>query len=749
MMKRYIEFLDNYKGLVVGAITLLVLVCSFWLKDLAFEGSYRIWFAKDSKIMKEYDSFTQKFNTYDSFIVGFRDDNGIFNQKAIQTILHLSDDIRKLDGVYRVNSLCNYQNITSDEDDLSVEDLIYEDEIGNLKAKKLLALQDRLILNRFISKDGKTTLLFVNLSDSTSGDEEVNLYLFDKLQKLAKEYKQKYGYDIYITGAPAITASLVQVAVSDAMVLLPLSVVLVVGLLWFLFRDFLSVATVSMVIVYTFLLVLSMEFMLGYKLNNFTVNIPAFIAAIAIADSLHLLISWRHNIVLKQNKQAVILALKENMLPMAMTSFTTATGFATLAFSDIVPIKTLAYAITTGAIVAFLFTIVLVPSVLLYIKSYAPKRTILDRFSFDGYGKFIVKNDKKIVAIFAMLFVILGFGIGQVNIDNNSIKYFDKHTTVRSGSDFIQKHITGSMQYEVIIDTKTQNGIKNPKFLKTVDRFESELREKFANVTFVVSIKDILQKMHKVLMPNSPTPLPQDSNLVAQYILLYSMSIPQNKSINDQIDNDYRYIRLTFNSKTQTTSKDLAMIEWIKQWWSKQEIYNAKVEGVSAIFTYMQECVISTLTKSLSWTFVIIFGFMLLIFRRLKMFWLFVLPNIAPVIMVAGIMGYLGVDVDIGVVISASVILGIAIDDTIHFFSKYFKAKESMSFEQSIDYVLKHSGSAMILTTFVLSITFSVFAFSSFVPNNNFAFVTISSLNLALLFDLVVLPAFLSLVCRE
>ena len=145
---------------------------------------------------------------------------------------------------------------------------------------------------------------------------------------------------------------------------------------------------------------------------------------------------------------------------------------------------------------------------------------------------------------------------------------------------------------------------------------------------------------------------------------------------------------------------------------------------------------------------IIIFA-MLLIFKRIKMLWIFVLPNIAPLLLVGGVMGYLNINIDIGVVISASVILGIAVDDTIHFFSKYFKARKKMDFEESIDYVVKHSGNAMVLTTFILSLTFLVFAVSSFIPNNHFSFVTVIALNLALLFDLILLPALLSIFYRK
>ena len=293
-MQNYINFLDKYKGRLFFIITFVVLVCSFWLKDLAFEGSYRIWFPPDSKIMKAYDDFRDNFSTDDTFVVAFRDEKGIFNTKSIHAILALTEEIASLDGVRKVDSLSNYQYISALEDELNVDDFIYEDDIGDLKAKEQIALKDRLILNHAISRDGTSTMLSVKLDTKTNTDEEVNLYVMDKLEKIALKYERKYGYHIAITGMPAVTASLVNVAVHDAIYIMPLSVIIVILFLWLLFRDMIGVFVPAIVILYTFLIVLSAQFILGYKLNNFTVNIPAFIAAIAIADSLHMVLAWRY-----------------------------------------------------------------------------------------------------------------------------------------------------------------------------------------------------------------------------------------------------------------------------------------------------------------------------------------------------------------------------------------------------------------------------------------------------------------------
>ncbi len=746
-MRAYLEFLDQHKIKLMALITILVALLSISLKDLAFEGSYRIWFDPSSKIMKDYDKFRATFSGDDTFIVAFEDKEGIFREKPINTILELTQKFKMLDGVQKVNSLTNYPYIRSEDDDVMVEDFIYDTK-EDLAAKKQIATHDKLILHQLINDDATATMIAVKLSSSVGADEEVNLYVMKELEQIRDEYEAKTGYTFYISGLSAVTASLVNVAVHDALVLIPLAVVIVIVLLFVLFRDPIGVAVPSVVIVFTFLLVLSMQMLLGHKLNNFTVNIPSFIAAIAIADSMHLFLAWVYYRTKEiTNKEAVYLALKNNFMPIAMTSITTAIGFATLSISAIEPIATLGIAITAGALIAFLLSISLVPAILLLLNDEYKIKPIkfLNLINSKGYGAFIVRHDKQIVMGFAFIMLVIGYGLTNLKVDSNSIKYFDKSTTVRSGSEFGEKKLSGSMIYEIILDSKVKEGAKSPEFLNKIVVFEKALLERYPNITFTTSLKDIVERMHKVLDTNATTLLPSSKNAVAQYLLLYSMSLPQGMELNDKIDTQERYLRMSINSNIQDTSKDLEMIDWIEKWWKQNTDYLATVQGQTSIFAYMQSSVMDTLLLSISATLILVIFAMFFIFKNIKMLWIFIVPNVAPILLVGGVMGYLGRSVDIGVAISASVILGIAVDDTIHFFSKYFQAIKTMSFEESIDYVISHSGNAMILTTFILSFTFAVFGVSSFVPNVNFAIVTVVALNIALLLDLVLLPALLSL----
>ncbi|OQX50242.1 MAG: hypothetical protein B5M46_01030, partial [Epsilonproteobacteria bacterium 4484_20] len=745
-MQRYMDFLDKYKYRLILFTTVITLLLSFSLKNVAYEGNYRIWFDADSRIIKSYDAFRDTFGGDDTFVVAFEDKEGIFRPKAIDTVLVLTRKFARIEGVRKVDSLTNYQYIRSEDDDIIVEDFI--EDTADLKAKKVLALHDPLIADHLISKDGKTTLIAVKLASLQGSDEAVNIEVMQKLQSILKKYEEETGYRFYLSGVPAITASLVTVSQHDALLLMPLAVVIVVVMLWLLFRDVMGVIVPSAVIVFTFLIVLSMQMLLGYRLNNFTVNIPSFISAIAIADAMHLVLAW---VYYRQkglkNKEAVTVALQKNFLPIAMTSFTTATGFATLGLSAIEPIATLGLAITSGALIAFVLSVTLAPAILLTRREEHTVKPVhfLDLSQVTGYGAFIRRHDRKIIVAFVLLFLFAGYGLRYIKVDSNSIKYFSPDTAVRSGSDFIEEHITGPMVYEVVLDSARKEGIKDPKFLAQVIDFEKALKENYPAVRFSISLKDIIVRMQTVLNPDAATALPEEKNLVAQYLLLYSMSLPQGMEINDQVDTNERYLRLTLNSDVQDTSKDLEMIAWIKKWWRERAPYAADVQGQTAIFAYMQSSVTDTLVISIASTLLIVMLAMFLIFRNVKMLLLFILPNVAPLVLVAGVMGYLGIHIDIGVAISAAVILGIAVDDTIHFFSKFFDVIKEKPFEESIDHVISHSGNAMILTTLILSLTFAVFGVSSFIPNVNFAIVTITALNIALLLDLLLLPVLLGL----
>ncbi len=756
-MKKYIDFLHKFRWVIVIIVPLIVLLLASSLKHLEIDGSYRIWFEKDSQTLIDYDNFRNEFSNDDGIVIVFKDENSIFNKKALGSIQRITEALWEMPHIDRVDSITNYQHVHSEADkldDVLVDDFIVEDLAeatpSYLEERKKIATHDSIIVDRFISKDATTTMIFARLEPNANEDGDISAEMMGYLKKIIDPEEEKTGYKFWLNGGPPMTQAFVEIAGHDAMVFTPLVFLASLILLFMLFRRISGALVPLAVVLFTFLSVLAVQTLLGYKLNNFTANIPVFIIAIGIADAVHIYSLWLMNKKEGlENKEAVAHSLKKNFLPILLTSATTTVGFSTLAISDIVPVATLGIATASGAVLAFIISILWMPAVLLLlkkpIKGVSTEKKVFKSY---GYGDFIVNNDKKIVIVGTLIVALLGLGLLFVKVDSNTIKYFDKEVEIRKSAEFTMDNLTGSMSYILIADSGKTDGIKDPAFLRTVERFYEDYKRMFPkDVRHVSSLLDTIKRYNKIM--NHKEVIPESRELVAQYLLLYSMGLPQGMKITDQMDFDQRKLRITVLTNIVDNTKDMKMINFAKAWWANTP-YAMTLTGQTAMYAYMAKDVTATLIYSLSLTILIVSIMMLLIFKRLKILWILLLPNLLPVILVIGVMGWLGLTIDMGVAIAGAIIIGVAVDDTIHFLIKYFDArKRGLGMAETFDEVLHYAGRAILFTTIVLSLSFSIFAFSTFTPNQNFGVVTAIALILALIIDLLYLPALLHMADKN
>ena len=752
-MKKFVDFIIKFRWVIVILVPLITIVLSYQLKDVQFDGSYRIWFAKDSKTLQQYDAFKNTFGNDDSIIIVFSDKNGIFNKKALHVINRLTEKLWQTKYIARVDSLTNYQYIhknPQDADDILVDNFIEDmDKLTpqELQKKRNIALHEDLIINKIISKDAKTTMIVGRLTPKAGKTIGASKHIMKDINKYIKE-ENKSGYKFYLAGGPVVNTTFSSLAQYDVKTFTPLVILIAMFLLWIIFRKISGVVLTILVVIFTFSIVLALQTIFGYKLNNFTANMPVFIIAIGIADAMHLfwvyLLGRRRGL---DNYAAIHDSIEKNLVPTFLTSLTTAVGFASLGISAIVPIKTLGIATANAAILAFILTLLFVPAALAILNiKVKVNKNIEDKKGLGSfakkYAKFIIRYSNKIILVSLLLFTFISFGLVNLKIDSNAVKYFREDVPFRQTVNEIQKTLTGPMSYEIIIDSKKTDGIKNAKFMQTVDNFSKALKEKFPDARHTSSLVDVVKKFNKVIDSNKS--IPNNNNLIAQYLLLYSLSLPQGMEINDKMDVNERLLRLTASMNVVDSSKDLQMIHWIENWW-KSTPYSARVNGQTQMFAHMQTDVTNTLIESILLAIFVTSLLMFLIFKNIRMIPLFLIPNILPIVLVIGVMGWLGINIDLGVAIAGAIILGIAIDDTIHFLIKYKEARrKGFSFEDSLAYVMQYAGLAMVLTTVVLSSAFIVFRLSQFMLNANFGLITAIALLIALLVDLLLLPALLS-----
>lgn len=751
-MRKFVDGVIRWRWVIVVLIPLLTFALSSQLKYLGFEGSYRIWFGETSTILKNYDDFRSIFGNDDAITITFKDEKGLFNKDDLGVIDRITQKLWQTPYIARVDSLTNYQYVHTDEaypDDVLVEDFVLDyATLGDdaLRKKAEIIQQEDQVIGRIISKDLTTTMIVGRLTPKAGDDPQVSFKVRDAVLKILAPEEQKYGIKFYLNGGPALNTSFVEIAQHDGGIFTPAIILVAMLLLWIIFRRFSAMMMSISVVIFTFLIVLAVQVLLGYKLNNFTANMPVFVIAIGIADAMHLL--WVYLIARRQgqsNREAIHYSVSKNFLAILMTSLTTAVGFASLGISPVVPIQTLGIATANASLLAFAITIVFVPAVLAIVNPKVKEKEVArhEQSQFiRRYVDFIMRHDKKIVISVSTLFVILFLGVFKVEVDSNTIRFFDEDVPMRKAVEFTQDNLTGPMAYEIIVDSKVKNGIKTPEFMRAVEQFYTDYQAKFPDVRHMSSLLDVVKKFNEVMDHNKS--VPDNKNLIAQYLLLYSLSLPQGMEINDKMDVNEQLLRVTTSNNIVDTSKDLEMIDYAIHWWDKTP-YSATVNGQTAMFAYMQHDITNTLIQSITLAVVIVSLMMLVIFRNLKMLPLFVIPNILPIALVVGIMGWLGITIDMGVAIAGAIIIGVAVDDTIHFMVKYLEArKRGDSMRDSLEYVMHYSGSAIIFTTLVLSLAFAVFMLSKFSPNYHFSVVTVSALIIALIADLLLLPAFLA-----
>jgi predicted RND superfamily exporter protein len=755
-MKQYIEFLYKFRWFIAIGVPLLVLALASNLKHLEMDGSYRIWFGENSKTLTDYDDFRATFGNDDAVIITFKDEDGIFNKKALQSIDNITQKLWRMKYVARVDSITNYQYVHSSQEE--PDDVIVEDFIQDIQTQKEsyfddrrdIAVNDPLIVDGFISKDGKTTMISARLTPKVNDESDKSIEIMGLVDEILAPEIKRTGYKYHLNGGPALNKAFVEIGTSDATTFTPLVLLAAMILLFLLFRRVSGALIPIGVVIMTFMTVLAVQVLLGYKLNNFTANLPVFVVAIGIADAVHIYIIWlMYKREGQENKEAVLHSVQKNMLPVFLTSLTTAIGFATLTISKVIPVFTLGIATASGAVLAFLISLFWMPAVLLLLKKDVKTELIQKQKSKKplGYGAFIIRNNKKIIAITTLLFAVLFAGLFMVKVDSNTIRYFDKSVDIRKSTEFMMQNLTGPMAYEIVVDSGKKDGIKDPKFMREVERFYKEYQDRFPDIRHMSSLVDTVKRFNKVL--DGKEVVPNSQELIAQYLLLYSLSLPQGMEINDKMDINEQKLRVTTQVNIVDTSKDLEMIRFVESWWNKTD-YSATVQGQTAMFAYMQSDVTDTLIYSLSLAIFLVSIVMLLIFKRVKLLWVFILPNLLPVMLVVGLMGWIGINIDIGVAIAGAIIIGVAVDDTIHFLVKYFDARNrGLDLEESFDEVLRYAGKAIAFTTIILSVAFSLFAFSTFTPNQNFGIVTASALIIAFVVDLLLLPALLSITDKK
>ncbi|TEU22294.1 MAG: hypothetical protein E3I13_02525, partial [Gammaproteobacteria bacterium] len=487
---------------------------------------------------------------------------------------------------------------------------------------------------------------------------------------------------------------------------------------------------------------------LGITITPPMTSMPVIILTIAVAGAVHLMMSFVKHMRLGEDKVSSLTnAFEHNKRAIIIAGVTTAIGFLGLNFSEVPPFHDLGNVAAIGTILSLFMTLAFLPAWILVMPINIKKKNIKSQPYMLVLAEFVIVKQKIILFLGSILAVGLIYLIGNNEINDNFVEYFDDRVEVRRDADMVDKLLTGNGIVEYSFDSKKPGGISDPSFLRDIDRFVSWMRKQ-PEVNNISSISDTFKRLNKNMNADSEVfyKLPEERNLSAQYLLLYEMSLPYGLDLNNQINIDKSKTRVSVNLKNLSSNEYLNLENRVQEWF-KNNTPDIMTEGASPtlMFSHIGKRNAESMIYGTGITLVVISVILMLVLKSVSIGVVSLMPNLVPAAMSLGIWSLIDGQITMAVSVVSSITLGIIVDDTVHFLSKFQEAYKRMgkSVEDSIRHAFSHIGSALVVTSIALTAGFLVLADSVFQINAGMGKLTSIIIVVALVMDLLLLPALL------
>jgi len=797
---RWGEFILKYRWLVLLLTIALAIVTSSGMQHASFNNDYRVFFSKDNPQLKAYDALQKKYTKDDNVYIIIEPKKGkVFQKEVLLAVEELVEAAWQTPYSSRVDAITNYQFTKAEGDNMFVEDLLSDvgqkstEDIANAKRN---ALSDPILMHRLINEDASLTGVNIvikkpeadeylkiqadkkheadslGLTVTTFPDIETEVAAF--VRNEVKLIEEKYpNVNTHLSGVLMLSNAFAEAANTDVSTLIPgmyMVIIFTLILLVLMYTGFLSgilgklksilsavnitIATV-LVLIFSILGGVGIMSYLGLQLTAISVSAPTMILTLAVADSIHLLITVLQTM---RNGLSKIGAIREslriNFVPVFITSATTVLGFLTMNFSDAPPYQDLGNIAAIGVGLAFLYSVTLFPIVLSFLPLWVKEKSGEEKASGGFLERLaetvILRKRAMLLASVAVIGCMIFFATRN-QMNEQFVEYFDDRIEFRKDTDFMAENLTGIYTVEFSVGASEKGGISNPKYLQTLQEFE-EWFEKDEKVVHVNSYTDVARKVNMSMHGDDPAEykLPDNREEAAQYLLLYEMSLPFGLDLNNQINVDKSESRFIVTLENVTANEMIAFSENGEQWLNDHEIKGESNIGISTsiMFAHLTQRQIKSMSQGGLWAILLISIVLMIAFRSFKFGAMSILPNILPIAAAFGIWFFINGQITSGLAIVFSVTIGIVVDDTVHLFSKYLRARRELgkSPEEAIKYAFKTVGVAIITTTLVLSAGFFILAQSAFAMNSGMALLTAITIIIALIIDLLFLPALILLI---
>ena len=726
-------------------------ICLIGASNISINADTRVFFSEGNKDRQALDLFEARYTpSVNLYIALHTKDGDVFTTERLEALSELTEDAWRLPYTFRVESISNATHVASDEDGIIITEAGSLADAKTVERVRERVMGDNLLVGRLIAGDGKTTAINVSVDYPLESSAATGEILAAAKAMIAQSSIEEAGFEAWYGGRVASSFAFSSASKTDLKTLIPITFVAFLILLVLLMR---SVAIAGSLFLTAFLAAAStmgIAGWMGVQINAATAHVPTVIIALGVASLAHLAISVRRHVRQGESQDtAVTKALRTDARPIALTLCTTSVGFMTLNFADAPPFKQLGTLVSIGALMCLFYGLTLLPALLRTAKMRVKEPRSAITATINEAIDFIVLRRRWLAIGVPLLCVVGLFGINKISIDDTFPEYFTERFEFRRHADLIEHHLTGLEVLEFDIGGPAENSIYDPAYIAQLTRFESWL-EGQQKVEHVTSLLEIFRRLNQHLTDGAPESriVPDDRETLAQYILLYEMSLPMGQDLNNAITIDKSRSRVTAIMRDASTAEVKALKESAEDWLARipPTEMSGNATGLAVMFAYLSSLNVKSMIGGTFVALVVISLILIFAFKSPRYGMMSLLPNLLPGATAFGIWGYLVGEVGVAVSVVGAITLGIIVDDTIHLTWRYREARNRGADPDVAARMTFHKvGEPMLISTIVLVAGFSVLATSGFHITSSTGILVAATIALALFLDWFLLAPLLIL----
>ena len=758
---RWGRWVVRWRWPIIAGSLLLAGLAAFGGQNMRFGNNYRLFFSEYNPHVAQFDALERIYTQNANILYSVEPvDGDVFTPEVLAAIHHIEEGAWLIPYATRVDALTNFQNTKAEGDDLIVEDLVplgMETDSEWVAQAREDALNEPLIRHRLVNAAGSSAGVNVTFHMAEDEDDpDSRAALVGTARELAAETEAAFpGVRVHMTGMVMLNSAFFEASQNDMQTLIPLMYAGIVLLLLILLRSFGATFGTVIVIGLATVSAIGVAGWLGIVLTPPSATAPTVILTLAVADSVHILVTMLQRMRAGLAKTvAIVESLRVNLGPVFLTSLTTAIGFLSMNFSDSPPFRDLGNITVIGVGFAFIFSVALLPAMMSVMPIRARARSTRRLLAWeDPLAEFVIKNRRRLLVGTVGAAAALAAFLPQNELNDKFVEYFDESVTFRTDSDYTMDNLTGLYSIEFSVESGESGGISNPEYLALLDEFSAWYQAQ-PKVQHVYSFADVMKRLNRNMHGDDPASytLPESRDLAAQYLLLYEMSLPFGQDLNNQINVDKSSTRLTVTLENVSTREMRALAvqgeEWLQERGHPAE--SSQASGPALMFAHISGRNIVGMLTGTSIALLLVSLTLIIAFRSFGYGVLSLIPNIAPAALAFGLWGLTVGEVNLGLSAVAAMTIGIVVDDTIHFLSKYLRARREREAcpEDSGRFAFHTVGPAMVFTSLVLVGGFLILTLSSFGLNSSMGQLTAITIGFAIATDFFMLPPILVAVGR-